>query len=218
MGIAAAVLLALWAASPRHSLDARAISTTPPPAASSSQSSTGTGAEDSALGRAATTPQAATSEKWDSEAEDAWEKMLAEEEEERKRRYDELQASLPPSFERKIAECSLRADKIEAWVCSDRFVARLQEQGIPLSQAALDGLMWPDAPQATPDVTSTTLQGSGVRASLDPPRAAFMTPDSRRTRHNGQRVGEAPRAITAQKQCAELRDEIVKAACLKHFL
>ena len=149
------------------------------------------------------------------DAEDKWEKMLAEEDAERNRRFNELNQSLPPSFERKMADCDRRTDEIEAWVCRERFLDRLRKSGIEASQAALDGLMWPDSPQPAP--TQAPAAPVPAEARAESPRSTFFTPDTRRTRHNGQRIGEAPKEISDAKECQRLFDETVKATCLLHF-
>jgi hypothetical protein len=149
-------------------------------------------------------------------AEDEWTRILAEEDADRKRRYDELDRFLPPSFERTMAECSGRSDEIEAWVCRDRFLDRLRKHGIPSSQAALDGLLWTDPAQYT--ASEPIRAPTPIGATPDSRSTSFfMTPDTRRTRHTGQRVGEAPRAITDPKDCLRIPDNNVVAACLKHF-
>ena len=148
-------------------------------------------------------------------AEEKWEKMLAEEDAERNRRFNELNQSLPPSFERRMADCDSRTDEIEAWVCRERFLDRLRKYGIKVSQAALDGLMWPDSPQ--PARKQAPVAPAPVKVSAESPGSTFVTPDTRRTRHNGQRIGEAPKEISDAKECQRLFDETVRTTCLMHF-
>lgn len=160
-------------------------------------------------------PAADAREAAERNADEKWEKMLAEEDAERNRRFNELNQSLPPSYDRRMADCDRRTDEIEAWVCRGRFLDRLRKAGIEASQAALDGLMWPDSPQPAPTQASAAPGPVEVRAEL--PRGRFFTPDTRRTRHNGQLIGEAPREISDAKECQRLSDETVKATCLMHF-
>jgi hypothetical protein len=218
-GAGLVILLAL-SVSNRQPRSAPEAATTPFPMSESSSPVRATSVSSEAAAHYAPTPkEAARREEAESDAEEKWNQMLAEEDADRQRRFDELNRSLPQTFERTIAECSLRADEIEAWVCSERFLDRLRGKGIPISQAALDGLLWPEPPNVTASVASEPRPAPNqVHASLkSPPVTLFITPDTRRTRHTGQRLGEAPRAITDPNDCLTLLDKDVKAACARHF-
>lgn len=84
------------------------------------------------------TPTTSAREAAETDAEEKGEKPLAREDADPNRRFNEMNQSPPPSYERRMAGCDGRADEIEAWDC---LIDRLRKHGIEDSQAGVDELL-----------------------------------------------------------------------------